>query len=388
MKTMGKVVLSALSVLGLAACAVSSTNEEEVLGESQEALIPPNGGFYGSDTLYNAITSAIASWGGGGLTYLGTGSGRGEQCLEGTGSAPCNTKAQTIAPMSRDLNGSCDNSGTGQKSNRIALDAVYIWADKAADQTATGATSANVKGAFCGDGDGDATSCAAFDTWGEFTSGSTTPANALVRYRRDDLSGTTDTFKSLTGCTAFCSGVKIVVDDELAGPRLSTDPAGTVGTPNTSSIVTYSGTPTAAKPCLKADSATKCIGKLVGANASALGYAGGDAKIASGSFENKSLSIDSISPTETNVRKLITDPSNAYPYARFLYLNEGNGTRDVLEEDFLDWAFGRSPYGTSQKTTFENILISNGFIACTATTNSPRTPLNCGSAGATCPSSL
>ncbi|WP_437744788.1 substrate-binding domain-containing protein [Sorangium sp. So ce1504] len=369
MKNMGKLVLSALSVLGLAACAVGSTNEE-LVGESQQALI--SGGFYGSDTLFNATTAAIAASGVTGLTYYGTGSGKGEQCLEGTGAAPCNTKAQTIAPMSRDLQGSCDSSGTGQKSNRIALDAVYIWADKNADQTATGANLANVKGAFCGDGDGDATSCAGFNTWGEFTSGSTNPSNALVMYRRDDISGTTEVFKALTGCTAFCANVQIVVDDPIAGPRLSTD------TPGTSSLV-----PT---PCAATDSATDCIGKLVGANVDAIGYAGGDAKVASGTYENKPLVINGVAPTEANIRKLITDPSNKYPLARFLYLNEGNGTRDIKEQDFLDWAFGVNDINDA--IAFEDILIANGFLACTATTNSPRTPLNCGSTGTTCPSSL
>ncbi|WP_437578851.1 PstS family phosphate ABC transporter substrate-binding protein [Sorangium sp. So ce887] len=355
---MSKVVLSALSVLGLAACAVSST-DEEVLGESQEALIGLNGGFYGSDTLFNAITDALnRSIPSLPITYLGTGTGRGEQCLEGTGSAPCNTKAQTIAPMSRDLNGTCDS---GQKSNRVALDAVYIWSDKLADQTATGATTASVKGAFCGDGDGDATSCAAFDTWGEFTSGSTSPSNSLVVYRRDDLSGTTDIFKALTGCTVFCSNVQIVVDDEIAGPRLSTD------TPGTSSLVPV--------PCAATDSATDCIGKLVGANVNAIGYAGGDAKVASGSYENKYLRVNSIEPSVTNIRKLITDPSNAYPYSRFLYLNEGNGTRDAAEQDFLDWII-------ANKLNFEDALTDAGFISCTG---SSLTPLACGSTGTTCP---
>ncbi|WP_437984949.1 hypothetical protein [Sorangium sp. So ce117] len=355
MKKMGKLVLSALSVLGLAACAVGST-DEEVIGESQEALI--NGTeFYGSDTMFNAITDAINRAGlSASLDYLGTGSGRGEQCLEGSGSAPCNAKAQTIAPMSRDLGGSCDS---GQKSNRVALDAVYIWSDKAADQSATGATSANVKGAFCGDGDGDASSCAAFDTWGEFTSGSTSSSSPLVMYRRDDLSGTTDIFKALTGCTAFCSNVQIVVDDETAGPRLSTD------TPGTSSLV-----PT---PCAATDSATDCIGKLVGANASAIAYAGGDAKVASGTYENKYLWINSKEPSVTNIRKLITDPTNAYPYARFLYLNEGNGTRAAAETSFMNWII-------ANPASFEDALTDAGFIACDATLE-----LNCGSSGTTCP---
>lgn len=368
MNTTGKLVLSALSVLGLAACAVSGTDEAEVLGESQEALI--NGTeFYGSDTLFNAITAAISQAGlSASLDYLGTGSGKGEQCLEGTGGTPCNTKAQTIAPMSRDLQGSCDS---GQKSNRIALDAIYILADDT--QVATSAASANIKGAFCGDGSGSPATCANFDTWGELTTGSSNPSNAIKLYRRDDISGTTDTFKSLTGCTTFCAGVKIIVEDLIAGPRLSTDSAGTLGTPNTSSIVTYSGSPTAAAPCLQTDSATDCIGKLAGANIDALAYAGGDALRPSNPFANQAFTIDSKAPTTANIRKIITDPSNKYPLARFLYLNEGNGSRATAETNFLNWII-------ANPQTFENTLTASGFIACDA-----GNPLDCGATGTTCP---
>ncbi|WP_437716274.1 substrate-binding domain-containing protein [Sorangium sp. So ce448] len=359
MNKMGKLVLSALSVLGLAACAVSSSDEAVVVGESQDALVSGtgfSGGFFGSDTLFDAMSSAVAASGVSGLTYLGTGSGNGERCLRGTapgvtygGVTYCNgTKQQTIAPMSRDFNGTCQS---GDKSNRIAKDAVALWTKST--QTATDADTSptdSVKGAFCGDGSGSAVSCAAFDTWGEFTTGSSNPSNLLKLYRRDDASGTTDAFKSLTGCTTFCAGVKVVVDDATAGPRLSTDTAGT-------SSLTM---------CSSGDSVTTCLGKIAASDVDVLAYAGLDATNAGA----KKLTVDGTAATEANVR------SGAYKYSRYLYLNEGNGTRAAAEQDFLDWAFGVN--NPADAVAFENALISNGFIACTSPSNSPRTPLNCG----------
>lgn len=365
MKKMGKLVLSALSVLGLAACAVGST-DEAFIGESQQELISPNGGFYGSDSMFNAITDAVVNgWGVPGMTYLGTGSGRGEQCLRGTGSAPCNTKAQTIAPMSRDFAaGSCQ---TGEKSNRIALDGIALWAKST--QAISNLQSSDVADAFCGtglDANGKRNgSVCNDDLWSEITSGSpnaSNPSNAIKLYRRDDLSGTTEVFKEKNNCSAFCSSVKIVVDDETAGPRLSTDAAGT------SSLVS-GGT------CAATDSATKCIGKIAAGDVDVLAYAGLDA----GTAGNKKLTIDSIAAGTTEIRYLVNGLGTPYKYARFVYLNEGNGTRDPLEQDFLDWAFGRSPYGSSDKIAFENILTSHGFIACNASS-----ALACGGGG-NCP---
>ncbi|WP_437612283.1 substrate-binding domain-containing protein [Sorangium sp. So ce834] len=381
MNKMGKLVLSALSVLGITACAVSSTDstdEVEVLGESQDALVTCNGtvvgGFFGSDTLDDAITSAIAASGVTNLTYLGTGSGNGEKCLRGSGAVTCGgvtycngTKNQTIAPMSRDFSGACQ---PGDKSNRIAKDAVGIWVNSA--QSATNVTTVapvpaglpalpvdKVKGAFCGDGTGSAASCALTDTWGEFVVGSSSSSSALTLYRRDDASGTTDAFKSFTGCTNFCAGVKVVVPDTVAGCRLSTDAAGT-------SSIAGSG-----KTCATADSCTVCLGKLVASNVNAVAYAGLDAANAGA----KTLTVDGTAATATNIR------SGAYKYSRYLYLNEGNGSRSVAEQDFRDWAFGA--LNPADKIAFENVLIANGFIACTDPANVPRTALNCG-AGA-CP---
>ncbi|AUX40317.1 uncharacterized protein SOCE26_017170 [Sorangium cellulosum] len=355
MNKMGKLVLSALSVFGIAACAAGSADEALVLGESQEALIAGSG-FFGSDTLKSAMDAAVAASLVPGLTYLGSGTGNGEKCMRGTvpgvtwgGVTYCNgVKQQTMAPMSRDFT-SCQ---PGDKSNRVAKDAVAVWTKST--QAATNATSAKVKGAFCGDGTGSAASCALTDTWGEFTTGSSSSASALKLYRRDDASGTTDAFKSFTGCATFCSSVKVVVDDSTAGPRLSTDAAGT------SSLVG------AGKPCLSSDSVTQCLGKVAASDATVVAYAGLDA----GTAGAKTLTVNGTAPTTANVR------SGAYSFSRYLYLNEGNGTRAPAEQDFLDWAFGVND--PADAAAFEDTLVNAGFVACTDPSSSPRTPLNCG----------
>ncbi|WP_437898455.1 hypothetical protein [Sorangium sp. So ce124] len=343
MKKMGKLVLSALSVLGLAACAVGST-DEEVLGESQEALI--NGTeFYGSDTLFNAITDTIIRCNCA-LDYLGTGSSKGEECLEGTGAAPCNTKAQTIAPMSRDLKGSCDS---GQKSNRIALDAVALWANASAP--VSNLSSAAVKNAYCG-------TC-------------TAPWTGAKLYRRDDISGTTDTFRSLNSCSttlpySWCPGIEAVEENSTTGPRLQSDAAGTssltgVGLPPL--------TPPATWTCLVADSVTDCMGKIAAKDVNNLAYAGLDAATAGA----QALSIDSVAPTPTTIRYLVNNGGTPYKYARFLYLNEGNGSRATAETNFLNWII-------ANPANFEDALTDAGFIAC-----DPGNPLECGATGTTCP---
>lgn len=371
MNKMGKLVLSAISVLGFAACAVSSTDEAVVVGESQEALTGPTGtGFFGSDTLFSAMTDAVGRSGVTGLVYLGTGTGNGEKCLRGTGpvnGSYCNgTKDQTMAPMSRDLNG-CQS---GEKSNRVAKDAVALWTKST--QGASNVTTVTpvpmslpslpvdkVKGAFCGDGTGSAATCALTNTWGEFAVSSSNPSNALKLYRRDDTSGTTDAFKSFTGCSTFCAGVKVVVDDLTAGPRLSTDAAGT------SSLVG------AGKPCASTDSVTQCLGKVAASDVDVVAYAGLDAD-APGA---KKLTVDGVAATTANVR------SGSYKYSRYLYLNEGNGTRAQAEQDFLDWAFGVND--PLDALSFEDALTDAGFVACTDPSLPGHNALDCG-AGA-CP---
>jgi phosphate transport system substrate-binding protein len=353
MNKMGKLVLSALSVVGLAACAVSSTDEASVLGESLDALTgPDNKSFYGSDTLFHAMTDAITAAGlSSDLVYRGTGTGNGERCLRGTGTGTnppggyCQgTIGQAIAPMSRALN----NIQPGEQNVGIAKDAVLAVTD--ADQTASGATLAAVKGAFCGDGDGDATSCADFNTWGEFTTGSSNPSAPIVLYRRDDASGTTDVFKSLTGCTNFCANVMAVVDDATAGPRLATDSVGT-------SSLTGGMSPV----CSVSDSVTVCLGKLAASNVNVLAYAGLEALEVSGT---KALSVNSVAPTPTNIR------SGSYPLSRCLYLNRGTATPSAAESDLLLWI---DQFGGD----FEDILESHGFISCMDPTDPDYEPLLC-----------
>ncbi|WP_437591575.1 hypothetical protein [Sorangium sp. So ce1000] len=348
MNKMGKLFLSALSVVSFAACAVGSTDEAVVLGESQDALTGPNGfGFFGSDTLFPAITQAILAWDPTSpLTYYGTGSGNGEKCLRGQAVGTyCNgSKDQTIAPMSRDFNGACQTDPVtlqSEKSNVIALDAVALWANNS--QTVSNLTSANVKAAFCGtDGSGSVAACTVL------------PWAGAELYRRDDVSGTTDVFKTLNSCTGLCANVKIVVDDLTAGPRLSTD------APGTSSLVPV--------PCAASDSATKCLGKIAANDVDVLAYAGLDAATAGA----KKLTINSIPANDTTIRYLVNGLGAPYPYARRLFLNDGIGVRDIEEQGFRDWAL------VTNKLDFENILTSHGFIACTDPADPSHFALDCG----------
>jgi len=378
MKTIAKCMLTAIVAASVAACGASSAVEDDAqTGSTAEKLTGPNGqGFFGSDTVYEAITSAVAaSPANGSLTYYGSGSGNGEKCLRGTavtysGATYCNgSKDQSIAPMSRNLVG-CQ---AGEVSHRVALDGIGLWS--ASSQNISDLSLADVRGAFCGsDGSGSASACST-TTWSTLSNGasSTNPSNAISAYRRDDASGTTDTFKTILGnngltCTAFCSSVKVVVD-RTGGPFLSTD-----GT--TSSLQAPNG------PCVSTDSATDCIGRLAAANSDVLAYAGlgATAKAAP-----KALSVAGKTPTLTNIRNLVSNPANAYAFARFLYLNENTATtRALAETKFFKWAFGQTPYGTaSSMLAFEGKFTGAGFIACTDPAASGHVALDCGASA--CP---
>ncbi|QRN94857.1 cell envelope biogenesis protein OmpA [Archangium violaceum] len=292
---------------------------------------------FGSDTLKSAFIGANTA-ASAGLSIQGLGSGVGEGCMRAGSGTSCVGRQQAISPMSRDFKaGTCANGSAstgaccaGEQSNVIALDAVNAWVS--ASNATTNLTKSNLKALFCGPA-GDGLNCAA-TTW--------------VKYRRDDASGTTDTFKSLVGCTAFCPDVKVVVDG--ANAALFTDPAH----------------PT---PCSASDSATSCIGKITAStdttlSANAIGYAGDSAKQGTA---NKALSVDGIAPTAANVRKLISAPATAYPLARKLFLNENvNFTKDPKEATLYNWIY-------NNKQSFQNLLTGQGFISCDTTG-----PLKCG----------
>ncbi|MCE9669175.1 substrate-binding domain-containing protein [Myxococcus stipitatus] len=351
MKWMVSAAVLSLSVVG---CGGQSEAGPAATGQVSASLTDGNK-LFGSDTLkgsliaINAITPKT-------LAIEGRGSSVGEGCMRSGSGTFCSGRQQTIAGMSRDFRSTtnaCANGGPsggtdangnprnaaccpGESSNVIALDAVNLWVHKNND--VTNITSANAKALYCGtDGSGSAAACT-ITTWGQLGS-TVNPNGVIAKYRRDDLSGTTDTFKSLLGCTNFCADVVLVADGALP-------PA-----------------------CAGQASATECIGELTSTNINAVGYSGDSARKVDGSNNprNKALFVNGIEPSAANVRKLITDPANAYPLSRHLFLNENTSiAKEPQEQALYDWVY-------ANKGTAQGILVGQGFIAC-----STLGPLRCG----------
>ena len=148
----------------------------------------------GSDTLAGLVTDAIVQAGlSDKLSYQGGGSGLGETALA--------TKQQGIAPMSRafkaDMTATARAAGVNPVEHVIALDGLGIWVNQA--NTLPSVTLQNLRDIF---------GCKV-TRWEQLPgSGRTGELKAL---RRDDNSGTTDTFKSLVGVKEFGACVKIIV---------------------------------------------------------------------------------------------------------------------------------------------------------------------------------
>ncbi|QSQ20623.1 substrate-binding domain-containing protein [Pyxidicoccus parkwayensis] len=347
MKMMKMVMSAAVVAVSVVGCGGQSSAGVPEL-QSAEQHLGANGELYGSDTLKGAISNAITA-SGAFILYEGKGSGVGEGCVRTGSTGFCGPKQQALAPMSRDFKTPCQ---TGEKSNVIALDAVNVFVK--ATNALGNITTAQAKKLFCGDANGVQgttypTGC--LSTWGDLN-GNPSDTRPLKIYRRDDLSGTTDTFKTLVGCQtavtdkyAFCSNV-LEVKDETS---------------------TYSPT------CSNTDSATTCIGKLTAADGNAIGYAG-DSGIyppPPATALNKKATVNGIASNETNIRKILETPvpSDVYPLSRKLFLNENASAthpRDPEEDILYAWIYG------SGKTQFENILKAQGFIAC-----DPSGPLKC-----------
>jgi phosphate transport system substrate-binding protein len=328
-------IASAALITGVAACSnttdIGPGPEALSIGTASRALLASD--IFGSDTLFDAITAAFAAAPlSSPLVYLGTGSGNGERCIRGQ--APPDVCAadppvQAIAPMSRALN----SPRPGEANVRIAVDGIAIVANASAVDPAFAIS--DVLTAFCGaDGQGadSEASCAAP---GRLTG---------AKFRRDDTSGTTEVFEQLSGCSAFCADVAIV-EESVAGPSIGGElPAG----------------------CEATDTATSCIGKLVAADASAIGYAGRSVLNVPGT---QAFSVNGIAFSDAALQALVSDPASAYPFARFVFLNAnldnliGSGS---VQEEFFQWATSGDPQ------SFENILVANDFIAC-----SPDAPLAC-----------
>jgi phosphate transport system substrate-binding protein len=326
------VSISAL-FLGLAGCNTTSDSPVEPLplGTTSQALLASD--IFGSDTLFSAMTVAFATAPlSSPLVYLGTGSSNGERCIRGQ--APPDVCAaeppvQAIAPMSRALN----NPRPGEVNVRIAVDGIAIVGN--ADASEPGLSVSNVLTAFCGaDGLGldTETSCAA-------------PGRlAGAKFRRDNASGTTEVFRTLSACTTFCPDVQ-VVEESVAGPSIG------------------GALPSA---CDATDTATSCIGKLVAADATAVAYAGRSVLNVPGT---QAFSVNAIPFVDATLQALVSDPASAYPFARFVFLNAnlnnlvGSGS---TQEEFFEWATADDP------AAFESILVANDFIAC-----SVNAPLAC-----------
>lgn len=236
--------------------------------------------FSGSDTLAGVMTDAIIA---GGLeqqiSYSGGGSGNGEKAIA--------AGEQGIAPMSREVKPEVLQQASAQGvtlvPHVIALDGLAIFVNKA--NMTQGLDIGTLRKIF---------NCE-LTKW-EDVAGSSLRGKINV-YRRNDASGTTDTFKHLVGVKQF--GACVVIMNETAD-----------------------------------------IAEKTSKEATAVAYAGLSAKTSN----NHVLSIakegtaNYVSPTAATVR------SGAYPLSRKLFVYEATGARatNKVEAQLLDLILDRS----------------------------------------------
>lgn len=263
----------------------------------------------GSDTLFGAITDAINTLGlQGDLQYVGGGSGTGEAAIL--------ARTQSIAPMSRAFAdtalATASQEGISVAQHVVGLDGVSIFV-KASEGVAQISIPV-LQSIFGGDGGaGTPAACASASRvrdWSQVPgSGKTGPIQAL---RRNDDSGTTDTFEKLVGVKAFCPDVQIKATTADIAAETSSNPA-------------------------------------------AIAYAGDSARQAG---QNKPLAIGKteagpfVAPSTATIRHF------TYPLARRLYIVEAQGsvTRTGAEETLLRNLLDRS--------FFDPILVTNEFVTC------------------------
>lgn len=248
----------------------------------------------GSDTLFGAITRVINYAGlASQVQYIGGGSGVGETELrKGT---------QNVAPMSRPLSATAvqelQGKGVTVEQHVIGLDGVVALVKR---------TSAIAQI--------DVPTLRAIYTC-EITDWSKVPGSGatgpIVAYRRNDASGTTDTFKTLVGVSSFGA-------------------------------------------CTKPLDSTLDIRAVTSSNASAIGYSG----LSGEGPDNKALAIGvaATGPFVVPSNKTIRDFS--YPLARRLYFNAVSGGRTLtdVEQTLLELVLDRS--------VMDEILIENEFVTC------------------------
>lgn len=234
----------------------------------------------GSDTLGGVMTDAIIAAGlNQKVAYIGGGSGVGEKALA--------NGEITVTAMSREFNAAALDTakanGIIPVRHVIALDGIAILVNNS-NPTASMDFQTLVKIYTC-----------------EYTSWNQVPGSnkngPIKAYRRDDKSGTTDTFKHLTGLKTFGACVTVLAETADVADRTSTE-------------------------------------------SEAVGYAG----LSGQKQDNRALAMAAkagLTPIEPNTQ---TIRSETYPLSRKLFVYEASGSKSpaATEQELLDYVLDRS----------------------------------------------
>lgn len=164
--------------------------------------------FKGSDTLAGIMTDAIQAAGlQDEIQYVGGGSGKGEEAIV--------AGQQGVAPMSREMKkeavAKALASGIELVAHPIGLDGLGVFVHKS--NLTNKMSLQTVKAIF---------TCEITD-WSKIPNSQKT--GAIEAFRRDDNSGTTDTFKSIVGIKTFGSCVKVFAETTDIANETSTNPS-------------------------------------------------------------------------------------------------------------------------------------------------------------------
>lgn len=233
----------------------------------------------GSDTMGGLLTDAIIASGlDKEIGYTGGGSGVGEKAFV-NGEISLTAMSRLMKP---ELLAQIQAAGSNAEANVVALDGVAVFVNQS--NTIVGLDLSTLARIY---------SCE-ITSWAQVPgSGKATPIHA---FRRDDLSGTTDTFKTLVGVKAFGACVTIVGETADITEKTSTD-------------------------------------------VDAIGYAGLSGK----SDRNLEVSLSKagaayVAPTAATIR------NETYPLARKLYIYSASGKRgpNQIEQKLLEQLLDRS----------------------------------------------
>lgn len=323
----------------------------------------------GSDTLYDVMTQALTTWGGGTLTYVGGGSGTAESAMT--------AGTQYIGPMSRNFKQAVlDQHATWAPDacNVLGLDGVVIVGNTSSAQPNITDTSLLQKALGGVGGTGTVKDCAAPARIQAIKTLMTTfGVTALDHfYRRDDSSGTTDTMKEKLGIARFCNGAATGTGNE------DRDPVRTVCVVTNPATCTSGSTQGFVVPLSQPASGCPDVTTTIGHYAStfyALGYAGLEAKTSrtgSCSVSDAYAEINSVTPSVTTVR----DGSYALSRRLFLMFNPDAPSGD--EVNFRYWFTN----GCADRSRIDPILTSFGFVTCGNSTLCSSTPFPAAAASA------